>query len=221
MYKLLLLEDDINLLETVSEYLEEQGFEVSSYIDGFDAQDTIFEQVFDELILDVNITNLNGFELLDAIRKEGNTTPCIFTTSRNAIADVEEGFESGCDDYIRKPYALKELLLRVQTLLKREFSHNEAARIALANGYEYDVTNARLYLDDTEIHLQDKEHLLLKLFLQKAKQSISHQVIHQTLWTYEETPSDTALRTYVKNLRKLFGKDSIVSIKRIGYQFNP
>lgn len=217
--KLLLLEDDPNLAESVSEYLEEQGFEVVCAYNASAAEDLLYEEKFDLLLLDVNIPGGDGFSILKESRKEGNVTPAIFITSRNSMEDVEEGFESGGDDYLRKPYALKELLLRIQTILKRNFYHPAAQAIDLGSGITYDTDNQLLKIDGKEVPMQLKEHKLLKLFLQHRGELLTHERIMEHLWDYEETPSDGSLRTYIKTLRKILGKDSIVSHKRLGYQF--
>lgn len=217
--KLLLLEDDPNLSESVSEYLEEQGFEVVCVYDAHTAEEILYEQKFDLLLLDVNVPSGDGFSLLKESRKRGNSTPAIFITSRNAMSDVEAGFESGGDDYIRKPFALKELLLRIQTILKRNFYHNPTDVLTLAEGITYDIDNQVLSIYGNIQNLQLKEHKLLKLFIQHKNELLSHEMIMEYLWDFDETPSDGSLRTYIKTLRKLLGKDSIVSHKRLGYQF--
>lgn len=217
--KILLLEDDPNLSESVSEYLEEQGFDVVCVYDASGAEDALFEQKFDLLLLDVNVPAGNGFSLLKAFRSDGNATPAIFITSRNAMNDVEKGFESGADDYIRKPFALKELLLRIQTILKRNFFHHPSSAMELGEGITYDTQNQVLLIGGREQSLQLKEHKLLKLFIQHKNELLSHEMIMEHLWDYDETPSDGSLRTYIKTLRKYLGKDRIVSHKRLGYQF--
>lgn len=217
--RLLLLEDDPNLSESVSEYLEEHGFEVVRVYDAASAEDALFEQKFDLLLLDVNVPGGDGFSLLKEARNGGNATPAVFITSRNAMNDLEKGFESGGDDYLRKPFELKELLLRVQTILKRNFFHNPTETIDLGAGITYDVDNQLLLTDGVEQSLQLKEHKLLKLFIQHKNELLPHEVIMEHLWDYDETPSDGSLRTYIKTLRKLLGKDRIVSHKRLGYQF--
>ena len=216
---LLLLEDDPNLSESISEYLEDCGYSITCVYDATAAEDALYEHKFDLLLLDVNVPSGDGFSLLKASRKEGNVTPAIFITSRNAMSDVEEGFESGGDDYIRKPFALKELLLRIQTILKRNFYHNPTDVLKLAEGITYDSDNQLLRINGETQNLQLKEHKLLKLFIQHRHKLLSHEMIMEHLWNYGETPSDGSLRTYIKTLRKLLGKDSIVSHKRLGYQF--
>lgn len=216
---LLLLEDDPNLSESVAEYLQSCGYDVVCVYDASSAEDALYEHTFDLLLLDVNVPDGNGFSLLKNSRKEGNTTPAIFLTSRNAMDDVEEGFASGGDDYLRKPFALKELLLRIQTILKRNFYHPPSETIDLGEGITYDTLNQVLKINGVEQNLQLKEHKLLKLFLQHKGELLLHEIIMEHLWEFDETPSDGSLRTYIKTLRKLLGGERIASHKRLGYQF--
>ena len=219
MKKILLLEDDVNLSETVEEFLLEEGFEVESVYDGASAEDCIYEKSYDLLLLDVNVPSPNGFELLKSSREAGKTTPAIFITSLNSTSDLSKGFESGCDDYIRKPFALKELLIRINNIVKRNFYHNENETMPIDKDLSYDVQADELLDKGVRVSLHNKEKLLLKLFLQHNNEQISHEVINEHLWSFDEESSDTALRTYIKNLRKIVGKDRIVSIKRYGYKF--
>jgi DNA-binding response OmpR family regulator len=213
-----LLEDDTNLSQTIEEFLEEEGYKVTCEYEGESAESILYEERFDLLLLDVNVPGINGFELLKSARESGNQAPAIFITSLDTLEDVENGYKSGCDDYIRKPFALKELLLRIQSLLKREFSHVASEQISVFEGITFDPTSMVLHVNKKEQTLQPKEARLLTLFLKRRGEVISHEVIHEALWSYDETPSEGALRTYIKNLRKLIGKDSIVSLKKLGYK---
>lgn len=217
--RLLLLEDDTNLSETVCEFLESKGYEVLAVFDGEEAEEAMFEHHFDLFLLDVNVPSLNGFDLLSKVRKEGNTTPAIFLTSLNAIENVEEGYESGCDDYVRKPFALKELLFRIESILKREFFHSPKSTLSLSESVVFDTNTNTLLVDKQPVQLQKKEAILLKLFLQKPNEIITHAFIMSHVWEYDEEGSDDALRTYIKNLRKIIGKDRIVNLKKLGYKF--
>ena len=219
--KLLLLEDDVVLNETIVSYFEdlELGFEIISTYDGYEAQEKIYENNFDILLLDVNVPDINGFELLKAVREEGITTPAIFITSLNSMVDLENGYESGCDDYIRKPFLLKELFLRVETILKRDFFHQNDSKIKINENIFYDTSSDILIINNETVQLNNKDAKLLKLFLQNQDQLVTHELIYSTLWEYDETVSQSALRTYIKNLRKYLGKETIVSIKKSGYRF--
>lgn len=217
--KLLLLEDDLTLSETIVEYFEEQGFTVVPAYDGDEANELIYEQNFDLFLLDVNVPSMNGFELLKQVRSEGNKTPAIFITSLNSMDSLEEGFESGCDDYIRKPFELKELLLRVQTIIKREYSQKQEL-VDITENVKFNTQTNELIKDNEIVPLNFKELKLLKFFLQNSDELLIHERILESVWDYDEEPSDNSLRTYIKNLRKIVGKDKIVSLKKLGYRFN-
>ena len=220
MSRILLLEDDANLNETVTEFLEEQGYDVVSVYDGDEAQEKLYESKYDLLLLDINVPGINGLELLKESREAGNVTPAIYITSMDTVDDLERGFKSGCDDYIRKPFALKELQIRIDTLLKRDFFHNSNVLMQISEGITYDIKSNELSNHGEAVSLGNKESRLLKLFLKHEGEVIAHENIYENLWDYDEEPSDTALRTYIKNLRKIIGKERIVSIKKQGYKFS-
>ncbi len=217
--RILLLEDDPTLNETVVEYFEDLGYLIDGIEDGLDALDKIYENSYDILLLDVKVPQMSGFDLLKELRKRDIATPAIFITSLNSIDDLSEGYESGCDDYIRKPFALKELLVRVESILKRDFYHNGSEKIEISKNIYYDISSNMLYIDEKIETLNNKEAKLLKLFLQNIGQILSHERIYDALWDYDETYSEASLRTYIKNLRKILGKEKIVSIKKQGYKF--
>ena len=217
--KILLLEDDANLNETVTEFLEDEGYEVSATYDGYEAQDKIYESKFDLLLLDVNTPGIDGFSLLKEARDNNVVAPSIFITSLNGVDDLERGFQSGCDDYIRKPFVLKELSIRIETLLRRGFFHEANEMISLGENIEYNTKSNELLVNGVAETLGNKESALFKLFMKQPNEVLSHERIYKELWDYDEDPSDTALRTYIKNIRKIIGKDRIVSIKKQGYKF--
>jgi len=217
--KILLLEDDYNLSETISEYFEEQGFEIVCVFDGEEAFVKAYEESFDLYLFDVNVPKKSGFEVLKELRNNGKTTPAIFITSLNSMNSLEEGFLSGCDDYIRKPFELKELLLRVQVLIKRKFPKKNEL-IQITPNITFNSISNELKYDCELIKLNLKEIKLLKLFLQNPNELLSHDRIYDFVWDYDEEHSDNSLRTYIKNLRKILGKDKIVSLKKLGYKFN-
>ncbi len=217
--KILLLEDDTTLNETVTEFLEENGYEVVSVYDGFEAQDKLYETKFDLLLLDINVPGIDGLELLKESREEGVVAPAIYITSMDSVDDLERGFESGCDDYIRKPFALKELLIRIETLLRRGFFHDTKEILPIGDNISYDIKNSELVVDGEHVMLGNKESKLMQLFMRHQGEVLSHERIYRHLWDFEEEPSDSALRTYIKNLRKIVGKEKIVSIKKQGYKF--
>lgn len=217
MTQILLVEDDETLSELINEYLSEQGYDVTVCADAKAALDTAYERNFDILILDVKLPKGDGFSLLRELRRLGNDTPAIFTTSLNALQDLEIGYKSGCDDYLKKPYELKELLLRIQILLKRKFSHVNDEFIELNDGYKFYPSSKTLRQNGQIVNLSNKESELLALFLENKNALLSKETIFEKIWNYGEEPSELSLRVYVKNLRRILGKDAIVNRRGDGY----
>ncbi len=215
--KILYLEDDANLSETVEEFLNDEGFDVVAVYDGEEALETIYKYNFDMLLLDVNVPQINGFELLKELRSAGISTPAIFTTSLNSIDDLSNGYNSGADDYIKKPFALKELLFRIKALFKREFKI-QSELIRITKEIDFNTYTNELIYDKKTILLNPKEVLLLKLLLKYKNECVTFENIYQSVWSYDETHSEMSLRTYIKNLRKHIGKENILSIKKVGYK---
>ena len=217
MTQILLVEDDETLSELISEYLSEQGYDVTVCADAKAALDTAYERNFDILILDVKLPKGDGFSLLRELRRLGDDTPAIFTTSLNALQDLEIGYKSGCDDYLKKPYELKELLLRIQILIKRKFSHVNDEFIELNGGYKFYPSSKTLWQNGQIVSLSNKESELLALFLENKNALLSKETIFEKIWNYGEEPSELSLRVYVKNLRRILGKDAIVNRRGDGY----
>ena len=217
MTQILLVEDDETLSELISEYLSEQGYDVTVCADAKAALDTAYERNFDILILDVKLPKGDGFSLLRELRRLGDDTPAIFTTSLNALQDLEIGYKSGCDDYLKKPYELKELLLRIQILLKRKFSHVNDEFIELNDGYKFYPSSKTLRQNGQIVNLSNKESELLALFLENKNTLLSKETIFEKIWNYGEEPSELSLRVYVKNLRRILGKDAIINRRGDGY----
>lgn len=219
--KIFLLEDDVTLGDTIADFLQEEGFALSRAYTGEEAEDILYAERFDLLLMDVNVPGINGFEILSELRARDIVTPAIYVTSLDGLDDLETGYASGADDYLRKPFALKELLLRIQTLLRRTFAAEHRQRVKLPGGATFDPVDSEVNKGGQSVALQPKELELLKLFIANPGSVVPHEKIYETLWGYDETPSESALRTYIKNLRKVIGKESIVSIKRYGYKYLP
>ncbi len=216
--KILLLEDDVTLSDTIKQFLTHINYDVSQAFDALEAQDILYEQHFDLMLLDIKVPYQNGFDLLTELREKGNNTPAIFITSLHSVEDVTRGFDAGCDDYIRKPFALKELKVRIESLLKRQFgSHSDMTEIN--ETLQFDPSNLILLKDNQEIKLKNKEVKLLKLFLTHPDRVLNKSEIFEALWEYDEEPNDGSLRTYIKVLRSYLGKEAIETVKNVGYRY--
>ena len=215
---LLLLEDDLQLSDTVKQFLELKGYAVLCAYDGHEAQEIVYEHRIDLMLLDVKVPHLDGFSFLKQLREEGSEIPAIFITSLNSVEDVEKGFATGCDDYIRKPFALKELLVRIESLLKRSYGIHEG-KIVLREGLVFEPKELLLTDHGKRVALKTKEVKLLRLFLQHPDELLGYERIYEALWSYGEEPSGGSLRTYIKTLRSVIGKERIETVKNIGYRF--
>ena len=216
MNKILLLEDDVLLLDIVREYLQEQGFAVTTSQRADEALDLAYEGNFDLLLLDVKVPRGDGFSLLRSLREAHKQTPAIFMTSLNTIQDLTKGYDSGCDDYIKKPFELKELLLRIQSLIKKTYSSHQDI-VVITPQASFDIAKDELLIDGKTQKLTAKELLLLKYLLTHKNRLISKDELFGYIWEYEE-PSDMSLRVYIKNLRHHLGAKSIETQKGLGYR---
>lgn len=215
---ILLLEDDQQLSDTVKQFLVYHGYEVLCAYDGMQAQDLMYEKHIDLMLLDVKVPHQNGFDFLRTLRDHDVQTPAIFITSLNSVEDVTRGFDIGCDDYIRKPFALKELLARIEVLLKRRYGTHEE-KINLGDGLVFDSKEMLLTKNEQRVPLKTKEAKLLSLFLEYPNELLNYNKIFERLWDYREEPSAGSLRAYVKTVRSFLGKDNIETIKNVGYRF--
>ncbi len=218
--KILLLEDDVALSEVITEYLEDAGYDVKSVYDGQEALDRSYESKYDLYIFDVNVPTIKGFDLLELLRGRNDTTPAIFITALNNIEDVSLGFESGCDDYLKKPFELAELLLRIKNIQKRVFVQPRSSIIKIFDDLVFDIEKELLIKLGSKIQLPKKELKALKYFLQHSSKVVSYEELFEAMWDFDEEPSMKSLRVHMRNLRHLLGHDLIKNTRGIGYRFD-
>ena len=214
--KILLLEDDVILQEIIEEFLLESGYEVETFFDGEKALDAIGERSYDLLLLDVNVPNIDGFEILSYLRDIGNTTPAIYITSLAGINDLKKGFDLGADDYLRKPFELEELKARIEHIV-RIYRLQEEIEF---DGMKFIPKAHQIYVDGNVIEMRQKEAQVLEYFIRNSGKIISCDEIIENVWDDEHVPAHATIRTYIKNLRKMFTKEYFDNIKGEGYRFN-
>ena len=214
--KILLLEDDVILQEIIEEFLVEQGYDVESFFDGEKALDAIGSNSYDMLLLDVNVPSIDGFEILSYLREIGNTTPAIYITSLSSISDLKKGFDLGADDYLKKPFELEELGARIEHIIKIHCLQEEIE----VDGMKFIPKAHQIYMGDSVIEMRQKEAQVLEYFVRNKGKIISCDEIIENVWDDEHVPTHATIRTYIKNLRKMFEKDYFDNIKGEGYRFN-
>lgn len=214
--KILLLEDDVILQEIIEEFLIEKGYEVESYFDGEKALDAIAVYGYDMLLLDVNVPNIDGFEILRYLREIGNTTPVVYITSLAGVEDLKNGFELGADDYLKKPFELEELNARIKHIIKRYRLQEEIE----FGGMKFIPKAHQIIMHDRVVEMRQKEAQVLEYFIRNAGKIISCDEIIENVWDDDNIPTHATIRTYIKNLRKMFDKEYFENIKGEGYRFN-
>jgi len=216
--KILLLEDEYSLRKSVKELLEDCEYLVYDFSNGKDALDAIYENSYDLLLLDVNVPQINGFELVDIIQKDNIDIPTIFMTSLSEIDNLERGYEKGCCDYVKKPFDLSELRLRVATALRRSTLNSSLSMMKLKYEYEYDTTSFKLKKHNEEVQLSKIEKMILELFIKNKNQIVTPEMITQYVWQDYVDPAN--VRVQINNLRKKLDKNLIVNIRGLGYKLD-
>jgi len=217
--KILILEDEKVLADSMMEFLIDLGYEVVHQVNSEKAFDEVYENAYDLLLLDVNVHgSLNGFELLTALREVNILVPAIFITSLNNIEALTEGYSCGCCDYIRKPFALAELQLRVEQAIKTQCFGSVDAIIELTFGYQYDTKKMQLTLDDEVILLSKTETKFLELLIKNRGSVVSYEMFWEEVWG--EWIDPTNIRVQVGSLRKKLVNDFIKNARGVGYSID-
>ena len=216
MLKILVLEDDILFAQTLEDFLSQENFEVKLVYEGQEALELSYENTYDLYLFDINVPDLNGLDLLKILRKNQDTTPCIYLTSFKDKDTLKQSYINGCDDYLKKPVDLDELLLRIKSVLKR--SGNCFDTFILKDDIKFNPNTKRLYKNDIDMNVSSKIIKLLELFLNNKNNIITKDMIISKLWDFEDNHSNGAIRVYIHNLKRILGKDSIKSIKGFGYK---
>lgn len=218
MYKICLVEDEKDLARLVKTYLEKENYEVTCFDKGQDVIDC--RDNFHLYILDIMLKDeVTGYDIIKFIRQENDMVPVIFTSARDQDLDKIIGLELGSDDYITKPYSLKELVLRVGNIIKRTYKQ-KAPNIILYESYKIDVDKRVVYENDKEIKLTTLEFDLLILLIQNKNKSFSRDDLLNNIWGSNYFGSDRAVDDLVRRLRKKMPKLNISTLYGFGYRLS-
>lgn len=223
MASILVAENEELLLSAVVDALTSEGHKVSTATNGSDAIALCRLATFDLLILDWNMPGHSGIEVSKAYRREGNAEPILFLTSRKNIEDKEAAFAGGADDYLTKPFQLRELLLRVQALLKRPVGFvDNSIRLGAAS---FDPKSGVITCGDQKTRLQPRESEVLLFFVKRPGQVLKVDAVRTAVWGADFEGSDVALRACLVKIRKAlsaFELDTCIeTVHGFGYQYNP
>ncbi|MBS1956990.1 MAG: response regulator transcription factor [Cyanobacteria bacterium SZAS-4] len=222
MAKVLLVEDDRDLSTTVIDALRDDRYIVESAENGNDGANLLKLEEFDIIILDWDLPGKSGVEILKEFRATGKTTPIIMLTGRTHINNKEEGMESGADDYLTKPFDMRELKARLRALLRR--ATGVAGNQICVGDLVLDPGKYRITKGGNDLHLAPKDFALLEFFMRNPDQVFSVPTIMSRVWSYDSDASSEGLRTAIRRIRKVIDKgedpsDSMIeNVARIGYR---
>ena len=227
--RILLVEDEHSLADTIKLNLELEGYKVHTATDGKKALKAFKQERFNLIILDVMLPEMDGFTVCESIRLDNSEVPILMLTAKNASADRVNGLKMGADDYLTKPFNLEELLLRVQNLLKRSLRNVDAK---LGNHTQYQLADFNINFGEMtveqesgkKISLTKKENALLKLLIDRKNEVVSREHILETVWGYDIYPSTRTIDNFIVTFRKYFEHDPsnpkyFHSVRGVGYRF--
>lgn len=204
---ILLLEDDRFLGESIQEILIDAGYCVEWVQEGEAAAEAAYANTYDLYIFDINVPEINGFDLLAGLRDAEDQTPTIFISALTDLASISKGFTAGADDYLKKPFYPEELLLRIEAKFSRK------QKQILYGGIRYNPLSDEVTRDEKSLSLGEVQHALLRLFITNIGRTLSKE----SLFDVMEHPSDTALRVAINKLKQTTGWE-IHNLRGIGYK---
>lgn len=219
MFKILVVEDDVDLNRSVCSFLNNSGYEATGCTNANDAYDAMYENVFDLIVSDIMMPQVDGFEFVKTVREINEDIPILFMTARDDFAAKQRGYRVGVDDYMVKPIDLDELFLRIGALLRR--AKITASRKLTVGNFTMDADEHTAYLNDAEIQLTNREFSLLYKLLSYPKKTFTRTQLMDEFWDADSSTGSRAVDVYMTKLRgKLSECDSfeIVTVHGLGYK---
>lgn len=214
--KVLLLEDDVMLNEAITEYLQALQYRVVSVGDGVKALERALEEPFDLLVLDITVPKLNGLSLLEELHRHHIRTPAIFVSALVDIEDITRAFDLGCYDYLKKPFHLRELGLRIERVLQQ--GDREAGALHLGRRYKYDRQKKILYFDGEPQVLTKRQHQIIALLADNINAVVDFDRFREEVW--DEYVDNATIRAEVNRLKKGLQEEFIQNIRSMGYMID-
>jgi len=214
--KILLLEDELILNNTICEYLKNIGHIVNSFLDGQVALEHI-SNGYDLLIVDVNIPTLNGFELLNELNQRRIHIPTIFISAQIDIEDIKKAYKLGCREYIKKPFHLEELGIKINQILKKE--QNSTLHIRFSENYSYSKDKQTLYFNGEPQNLTKKQLEIIHILALNVNMIVDFERFRIDVWNAENIDNPT-IRAEISRLKKSLKEDFIKNIRGLGYKID-
>jgi len=220
MYKILIADDEQKIREVLREYAEFEGHEVTEAVDGMQAVELVKNNSFDIIIMDIMMPRLDGFSACKEIRKF-SSTPVLMLSARGEEYDKLFGFEIGADDYVVKPFSPKEILARINAIIKRNNSQGLQNDTVTFEGLEINFTARDVKTDGVKVNLTPKEYDLLFYLVRNKNIALSRNKLLEAVWGYDFFGDDRTIDTHIKMLRNNLGdyRKFIVTLRGMGYKF--
>jgi DNA-binding response OmpR family regulator len=215
--KILLLEDEVMLNESIQEYLQDQGHHVESYFDGLLAYKSIKENAYDLLLLDINVPGMDGLSFLEKLHELKIHVPTIYISALVDIEDISRAYKLGCYDYLKKPFHLKELILR----LDRIVLSNETPRVhlRLSKNYSYDQEHSSLLFNGLAQTLSKRQSQIIDILARNRGRVVDFEQFNNYVW--DDVPVDNAtIRAEINRLKKFLHEDVINNVRGMGYMID-
>lgn len=216
--KILLLEDEIMLKNTLEEYLLGLGHVVSSFSRGDRALNALRQNSYDMIILDINVPKISGFELVKKLQEESIQTPIVFISALIGIDEISEAFSLGAADYLKKPFHLKELALRIDKI-KKEMDSKNSHHVIISKNYAYSKEEKQLYYNHTPVDLTKRWLQIVTLLCENINSVVHFNTFRNFVWS-EEWVDNATIRAEISRFRKTLNEDFIVNVKGVGYKIN-
>ncbi len=215
------IEDDADIAFTIRVNLEREGYTVSTYRNGHEGLVAVQQGGFDFLILDLNLPDLDGFTICRELRRDPATSklPILMLTARTSEADRIMGLELGADDYLLKPFSVRELLARIGAILRRAKGSESDASVYDDGRLRIDGRTLRVYVEGDEVKLAKKELELLWMLVRNRPAVVSRDRILSEVWQVAEDVETRTVDAHIRNLRKKIGKEKIKTVIGYGYRF--
>lgn len=219
--KILIIEDEYSLADAIAETLRKEKFQVKIITNGEDGENEALTNIYDLILLDVMLPRKDGFEILRNLRKEKIDTPVIMLTAKSEISNKLNGLENGADDYITKPFHMRELIARVKVILKRKINIKDTNVLEYSD-LKLDLVTCKMCVNDTEIAINGKELDLLEILLVNKNRIVNREILANKIWGYNSDAEYNNVEVYVSFLRKklklLKSKVKIKAVRGIGYK---
>lgn len=213
--RILLIEDDALIGNGLQIGLTKSGFSVDWFQDGKTGLDAVKSAPYDAVVLDLTLPKMDGLDILQIWRKEKCDVPVLILTARDTLDERIIGLQRGADDYLCKPFALAEVVARLQALIRRRYGQSNP--IIEHSRVRFDPNQRKVFLQDQEVALTTREYKLLELFMLNKDRVLSRAMIEEKLYTWDDEVSSNALEVHIYNLRQKLGKQFIRTVHGVGY----